>query len=92
MAVKRSIVERLTSQLEEKGMPEGKAHHVAVTTLQRAGVLHPGTEALTRHGEERQALGAAGRARDRAAQASNGRHEASDYTYNPRTNTARLKR
>lgn len=91
MAVKRSIVERLTSQLEAKGMPEGKAHHVAVTTLQRAGVLRPGTETLTPKGEERQAMGAAGRAKDRAATESGGKRSPDDYVYNQLTNRARLR-
>lgn len=91
MAVKRSIVERLTSQLQDKGMAAGKAHGVAVATLQQAGVLVPGTETLTAHGARQQALGAKGRAIERAAAASEGRHSPTEYVYSSKTNRATLK-
>lgn len=84
------ILERLVSQLEAKGMPRDRAFAVATKTLQESGSLKPGSQQLTAKGEKRQAMGAAGRARDRAARA--GGHPAGDYAYNPRTNTATLKR
>lgn len=45
---------------------------------------------LTAKGKQRQALGAAGRAKDRAAKASG--NKASSYKYNPKTNRATIKK
>lgn len=84
------ILDRLVSQLKAKGMPEGKAFAVANKTLQKSGNFKPDTQTLTAKGEKRQAMGAAGRAKDRAAKAS-GNHKAGEYAYNPRTNRATLK-
>ena len=83
------IVDRLVTQLKDKGMDNDKAHAVARSQLQKHGVLKKGTDDLTAHGEERNSMGAAGRAKDRAAQRSG--RSVSDYNYNPRTNTATLK-
>jgi hypothetical protein len=44
---------------------------------------------LTTEGKKRQAMGASGRAKDRAAKKQGGKP--SDYTYNPRTNVAHKK-
>ena len=74
-----------------KGMPKSQAFTVATETLQRTGVLKPGTEELTAKGVERQAMGAEGRAKDRAATYSGGRHKPSDYVYSKKTNRATLK-
>lgn len=84
------ILERLVSQLRAKGMPESQAYAVATKQQQKAGNLKPGTQELTAKGLKRQEMGAAGRAKDRAAKASG--HKASEYTYNQMNNTARLKR
>lgn len=83
------ILDRLVSQLQAKGMPKSNAFAVATSTLQKAGDLKAGTRTLTAKGEKRQAMGAAGRAKDRAAKASGGK--VSDYKYNPRTNRATKK-
>ena len=85
------ILDRLVGQLTSKGMLRDKAFAVATKQQQKAGNLKPGTQELTKQGERRQDLGAAGRAKDRASKYS-GKHAAGDYAYNPRTNTATLKR
>lgn len=80
------IAERLKRQLAAKGEsnPEGKAY----AFLNKAGVLH-GSK-LTPKGAKRQAMGAAGRAKDRAAKASGGK--ASDFSYAKDSNSAKRKR
>jgi hypothetical protein len=80
------ILERLVSQLKAKGMPENKAYAVATAQQQKAGNLKAGTTELTPKGAKRQAMGAAGRAKDRQASYDNAKP--SDYSYNPRTNRA----
>jgi len=84
-----AILERLKNQLVAKGKPEGNAWAIATSQLQKHGVLKKGTQELTPKGETRQAMGAAGRAKDRAAKASGG-HSASDYRYNAKSNQATL--
>ena len=83
------ILDRLVSQLEAKGKDKKAAYAIATSTLQKSGSLKPGTEQLTPKGKQRQEMGAAGRAKDRAAKLSG--KGASSYTYNQMTNTARLK-
>lgn len=84
------ILERLVGQLEAKGMPKSRAFAVATNSLQKTGVLKKGTQELTPKGKKRQEMGAAGRAKDRAAKRAG--RKASDYTYNQLNNTARLKK
>lgn len=84
------ILERLVGQLEAKGMPKARAYATATSQLQKSGVLKPGTTELTAKGRKRQGMGAAGRAKDRAASKSG--RSTSEYKYNPRTNRATLKR
>jgi len=84
------ILERLVSQLKAKGKSERSAYAIATSTLQKSGSLKPGSQEMTAKGRERSAMGAAGRAKDRAAKAS--AHKASDYKYNQLNNTARLKK
>ena len=81
------ICERLVDQLKAKGNVKNP-YAVATSQLQKHGILKKGTQELTPKGEQRQAMGAAGRAKDRAAKHSGG--SPSDYTYNPRTNVAHL--
>lgn len=85
------ILERLVGQLEAKGKDKQSAFAIATSQLQKHGVLKKGSQELTPKGEKRQALGNAGRAKDRAAKYS-GNHKPSDYTYDPKTNYAKLKR
>jgi hypothetical protein len=81
------ILTRLTQQLAARGVPNAAV--VAREQLTRHGILHPGTDRLTFYGSQREALGPAGRAKDRAAHASG--RKPSDYQYNPKTNRATLK-
>jgi hypothetical protein len=80
------ILERLVGQLKAKGMPDSSAYAIATKQQQKAGNLKPGTQELTSKGAKRQAMGAAGRAKDRAAKSSGG--NPSDYKYNAKTNRA----
>jgi hypothetical protein len=84
------ILDRLVSQLKAKGMSENKAFATATSVLQKSGSLKSGTQKLTPTGQKRQSLGAAGRAKDRAAQKAGGK--SSEYKYNQITNRARLKK
>lgn len=86
---KPPLLKRLESQLEKKGMPEERAAAVALRTLRATGSIAPDSYDLTRRGEERQEMGAAGRAIDRAASES-GRPK-SEYVYSSKTNRATLK-
>jgi hypothetical protein len=81
------ILSRLVSQLTSKGVsdPEG----VAKRHLTRSGILDASGE-LTNHGRLREQMGAAERAKDRAAKQS-GKHHAHEYKYDPMTNRARLR-
>lgn len=89
MVKKPALLKRLEAQLEVKGMPESRAAQVALATLRATGSIAPDSYDLTRRGEERQEMGAAGRAIDRAASES-GRPK-SEYVYSSKTNRATLK-
>ena len=81
-----ALENRLTQQLAAKG--NKNARGMAIAILTKRGDLANGK--LTAKGEERQALGNAGRAKDRASKASG--HSASEYKYNAKTNAATLKK
>jgi len=83
------ILERLVGQLKKKGMPESSAYAIATKQQQKAGNLKPGSQELTDKGAKRQAMGAAGRAKDRAAKAGGG--SPADYSYSKQTNRARKR-
>lgn len=80
------ILERLVGQLQAKGMDKSKAYAIATSQQQKAGNLKKGTQELTAKGARRQAMGAEGRAKDRAAKAAGGKP--SDYVYSKKTNRA----
>jgi hypothetical protein len=82
------IRDRLVQQLLRKGMPRGKAQAVATSQMQKAGNLKPGTTEMTAKGKERTAMGAAGRAKDRAARETKAKDAPADFKYNARTNRA----
>jgi hypothetical protein len=84
-----AILERLKNQLVAKGKPESNAWAIATSQLQKHGVLKKGSQELTPKGEQRQTMGAAGRAKDRASKQSG--RPSGDYGYNPSTNRATLK-
>lgn len=85
-----AILNRLVRQLTAKGMPTGKAHAVAVSSLQRAGDLKKGSTQATSKGLKRGMMSPGARAKDRAAGASAG-HKPGDYRYNAKTNKATLR-
>lgn len=85
-----AIVHRLRGQLEAKGMNPGQAAAVANKTLQKSGVLKSGSMKLTTKGKKRQKMGAAGRAKDRAAKRSG--KSVKNYVYSKKTNRATLKK
>lgn len=62
---------------------------MAVGLLKKRGQLSSSGK-LTKAGKTRQAMGNAGRAKDRAAKRSGGKM--SDYKYNPKTNRATRKK
>jgi hypothetical protein len=86
------ILDRLVRQLEAKGKDASAAHAIATSQLQKHGVLKAGTQELTAKGAVRNAMSPAARARDRAAGATKGGPGPSAYRYDPKRNTARLKR
>lgn len=79
------LLQRLTRQLASKGVKGAKG--MAAALLQKRGQMKGGK--LTAEGKKRQALGASGRAKDRAAKASG--HKSSEFNYNKKTNRATLK-
>lgn len=86
---KPKILERLIGQLKSKGMEVGQATAIATSTLQKSGSLKSGSHTLTKKGAKRQGMGAAGRAKDRAATESG--KPTNSYAYNPQTNKATLR-
>jgi hypothetical protein len=83
------ILERLVSQLKAQGKSEDSAYAIATAQQQKAGNLKPGTQQLTPQGAKRQAMGAEGRAKDRAAKRLD--RPAGDFKYSAKTNRATLK-
>jgi hypothetical protein len=90
MAVKRSIMERLTSQIMAQGKSLEDAKAIAAFSMRNNGSLKKKGAGLTAKGKKQQSLGAAGRAKKRAAERSN--RKPGNYKYNPRTNRATLKK
>ena len=86
---KPKILERLIGQLKSKGMEVGQATAIATSTLQKSGSLKSGSHTLTKKGAKRQGMGAAGRAKHRAATESG--KPTNSYAYNPQTNKATLR-
>jgi len=81
------LLERLTDQLAHQGFEDPRT--AALDILQSRGQAKAdGT--LTAAGRARDALGAEGRALDRAAKRSG--HPVSDFKYNKTTNAATLKK
>lgn len=82
----QGLFDRLTSQLATKGVanPRGEARSILVAR----GHMHPNGE-LTAEGQKREALGADGRAKDRASKLSG--HSPDEYKYSSKTNRVKLK-
>lgn len=83
-----AIENRLARQLASKG--NKNARGMAIAILKKKGILDAQGN-LTAKGKKRNAMGAAGRAKDRASKAS-GKHKASEYSYNSKTNRATLRK
>lgn len=87
--MKSKLEVRLTRQLSARGVDD--AAGVAHGTLVARGHIKP-DGGLTTKGAERDRLGPAGRAKDRASKAAGREHLPSAYEYDSKTNRARLKR
>jgi len=74
----QGLIDRLSEQVGDRGL--------AISILRKRGHVEQDSEELTSEGRERDSLGAAGRAIDRAAKIGGGKF--SDYKYNPKTNRA----
>ncbi len=88
MAETKSLQKRLARQLASKGKKGSRS--MACSILKKRGDVDKKCK-LTKSGKKRQALGAGGRAKARAAKYSKGR-KPSDYKYNSKTNRATLKK
>lgn len=64
---------------------------MAVGLLKKRGQMD-GAGHLTAKGRARAKLGPGGRAKDRAIKHSKNKHSPKDYTYNPSTNKAKLRK
>jgi hypothetical protein len=69
-------------------MSKDKAYNTAIKVLTKSGNLDKDRN-LTSKGKKRQAMGAHGRAKDRASKRAG--RSSSEYKYNPATNRATLK-
>jgi len=86
MTETKDLAKRLARQLAAKGNKNSKG--MAIAILKSRGDMTADGK-LTAHGKQRQALGAAGRAKSRAAKATG--KPASAFTYNAKTNKAKEK-
>jgi len=86
-----AILDRLVRQLKAKGFSAGSARAIATSSLQKSGNLKKGTVKPTKKGLARGKMTPAARAKDRAAKYSKG-SKPSQYSYNPKTNRATLKK
>lgn len=83
------ILERLVGQLRAKGKSKQAAFAIATSVLQRSGNLKKGTQKATAKGKRRGKMTPSQRAKDRASKISG--HSSSSYSYNAKTNRAKLK-
>jgi len=83
--VPQGLIDRLTSQLAAQGLKDAKGEAIAI--LKARGHLDDSGK-LTNEGLARQAMGADGRAKDRAAKLSG--RKPSEYNYSAKTNRATL--
>lgn len=83
-----ALLERLTRQLAAGGNKNAKG--MAAALLTKRGHMKDGK--LTAEGKARQDLGNSGRAKDREAKYSGGKHKAADYKYDSKSNSATLKK
>lgn len=86
-----ALVKRLTEQLAEQG--RSNPQEMAIAILMKRGHIVKDSDGikLTAAGKQRQDLGNEGRAKARAEKYSGGKHKASEYSYDAKTNRATLK-
>tara|TARA_R100001509_G_scaffold16451_1_gene8319 strand:- start:429 stop:692 length:264 start_codon:yes stop_codon:yes gene_type:complete len=84
------ILDRLVSQLMDKGHSKSSAYAIATKSLQRSGNLKKGTQKATRKGKIQGKKTPSQRAKERAAKKS--KRKPSDYKYNKKKNTVKLKK
>tara|TARA_E500000318_G_scaffold11903_3_gene10772 strand:- start:637 stop:909 length:273 start_codon:yes stop_codon:yes gene_type:complete len=84
------ILKRLVTQLMDDGYDKGAAFAIATKSLQKSGNLKKGTQKATPKGKAQGKKTPSRRAKERAAKKAN--RKPSDYTYNKKTNTAKLKK
>jgi len=76
------LINRLAAQVGNKA--------TAIAILQKRGQLKADGKTLTAAGQKRNAMTAEERAKDRASKNTN--RPVSDFSYNPRTNSTRIKK
>ena len=84
------ILDRLVSQLMNKGHSKSAAYAIATKSLQRSGNLKKGTQKATRKGKMQGKKTPSQRAKERVAKKS--KRKPSDYKYNKKKNTVKLKK
>jgi hypothetical protein len=84
------LLHRLVNHLQADGKSVDSAWAIATSELRKHGDLDAHGQ-LTAQGAQRQALGAAGRAKLRASKASGGKHAPDAFRYHKGTNRATLK-
>ena len=90
MAETPTILKRLTQQIKENSPGVKDPEAAAITALQRYGSFKKGTTELTEGGKIRNEMSPGDRAIDRAVKRSG--RKAGEYTYDPKTNAATLKK
>lgn len=90
MAQKPAILTRLTQQIKDNSPGVKDPEAAAIAALRKQGSMEKDSMGLTKHGKVRNEMTPGERAIDRAVKRSG--HKASDYTYNPKTNAALLRK
>jgi hypothetical protein len=85
-----TILKRLTQQIKDNSPGVKDPEAAAIAALQKYGSFKKGTTELTDHGKTRNEMSAGDRAIDRAVKRSG--RKAGEYTYDPKTNAATLKK
>ena len=90
MAEKPTILKRLTQQIKENSPGVKDPEAAAIAALRKQGSMEKDSMALTNYGKTRNEMSPGERAIDRAVKRSG--RKASEYTYDPKTNAATLKK
>lgn len=90
MAETPTILKRLTQQIKENSPGVKDPEAAAIAALRKQGSMEKDSMALTNYGKTRNEMSPGERAIDRAVKRSG--RKASEYTYDPKTNAATLKK